>query len=203
MADDPQSADPESTVSPGKFNPALLIFLIFPLMGIIAALATSSGATRGPTTLIPPSVIFTPDTLINRLAPDFTLPDPDGKMIQLSTLRGKWVFLNFWATWCEPCQREMPTYEQLATGKLGDPNKVVVLAVDSRETADVVKPFLTRLKLTLPVVLDTDGKVNILYRIVQLPVTYLIDPTGIIREWHLGEMTPDYLQDYLQKYLPS
>ncbi len=183
-----------------KLSPILLIFLIFPIMGLIAALAMALGGNNQTTaTLAPPTVIFTPDTLVNSVAPDFTLQGPDGNSVRLSTLRGRWVFLNFWATWCPPCKEEMPTFEQLIDGKVGDPTKATVLAVDSRETADQVNAFLSDLKLSVPVVLDVDGKINNLYRVVQLPTTYVIDPAGIIRDEQIGEMTPQFLEAYLAK----
>lgn len=93
----------------------------------------------------------------------------------------------------------MPTFQQFIDGKFGATAKVTILAVDNRENADQVKSFLTELKLSVPVVLDVDGSVNNLYQIVQLPVTYIIDPAGIIRYKHIGQMTPEYLQKYLSE----
>lgn len=185
------------SVVPMRLNPVLAIFLVFPLMGIMVALSMGLSTQRGSVTITPPVVTFVSTSLVNSPAPDFTLPTLTGSSVQLSNLRGKWVFLNFWATWCTPCRQEMPTFQQFINGKFGATDNVTILAVDNREGADQVKNFLAELKLTVPVVLDTDGSVDTLYQIVQLPITYLIDPAGIVRYKHIGMMTPEYFQEYL------
>src|SRR5512147_1372692 len=117
--------------SAGKINPVLLLFLIFPIMGIVAALAIGGQRGQQSGVLVPPVVGYTPNrTIVGSAAPDFTLKTPAGQTIQLSSLRGQWVFLNFWATWCPPCRNEMPTFQQLLDGRFGtQKDKVTVLAV--------------------------------------------------------------------------
>jgi peroxiredoxin len=182
-----------------KINPVLLLFLLFPAMGIVAALAIGSERSQGAGAQIPPAVGYTPAvSLVNAPAPDFTLQRPDGQSIRLSSLRGQWVFLNFWATWCPPCREEMPTFQKLLDGDFGPVDgKLTVLAVDNLETTDKVNAFFDELKLTIPVVIDKDGAVGRLYGVVQLPVTFVIDPAGAIRYEQFGEMTPELLKDYL------
>jgi thiol-disulfide isomerase/thioredoxin len=109
---------------------------------------------------------------------DFTLPTPDGDMIRLSSLRGKVVLLNFWATWCGPCKEEMPSIERLYK-KLKDKG-LKVLAVDVMESNE----------LTFPTVIDEDRKTTDQYRVIAIPTTHLIDKAGRIvgtafgaREW--------------------
>jgi len=184
-----------------KINPVLLLFLIFPILGIVAALITgASGNTSGSQNGAPPPSYFTPTTLVGSTAPDFVLQTPDGASVQLSSLHGRWVLVNFWATWCPPCRKEMPTFQKLLDGGFGDyNNKVTVLAVDRVEDASTVKGFLNDLKLKVPVVLDSDGKVNNLYGVLQLPYTFVVDPQGIVRYEQVAEMTPDLLQQYLSK----
>ena len=121
-------------------------------------------------------------------APDVVGTGPDGTPIRLSDFRGKVVFLNFWATWCVPCRREMPAMERLYREfkKRG----FVVLAVNLQEGPSAVKTFVRELKLTFPVVLDPKGAAAIAYAVRSLPATYLIDRDQVIvgraigaREW--------------------
>ena len=124
-------------------------------------------------------------------APDFTLPDLEGRRVGLSGLLGRVVFLNFWATWCLPCREEMPTMEK-AHRELG-PKGLVVLAVNYREDPAAIRPFLRRHALTFPVLLD-DGEVAKRYGLFALPLTYLIDRQGRVaarvvgsRDWSDAE----------------
>ncbi len=190
----------DNPASKGKFNPALLLFLVFPLIGIVAALVIGSERNNSTAVPVPPVIGYTPAvSLVNTSAPDFTLQNPDGQPIRLSGLRGQWVFLNFWATWCPPCREEMPTFQKLLDGGFGPvKGKVTVLAVNSLESDDQVHQYVAQLKLAVPIVMDKDGAVGRQYGVVNLPVTYVIDPEGIIRYQQLGEVTPALLQDYLR-----
>jgi peroxiredoxin len=196
MSDEP-SAD--QTSPPYRPRPVLLIFLIMPVLaGIVAFLIGGNGQGQAVSVEITPPVVgFTPFTLVGSMAYDFTLPTPDGQSIRLSGLRGKWVILNFWATWCDPCRSEMPLLQDLVDGKLKQNLPVTVLAVDRDETADTVKAFMRELNLSLPVGIDEGAKINSQYDVIQLPVTYMVDPAGIIRYKHIGALTPDILDQYL------
>jgi len=121
-------------------------------------------------------------------APDFTLKDLNGKQVRLRDFRGKVVFLNFFATWCVPCRLEMPAMERLS--KAYKDKGLVVLAVDIKESAKIVRIFLQELKVSFPALLDVDGAVAFTYGIRPLPATYLIGRDGKIlwrafgaREW--------------------
>jgi len=131
-----------------------------------------------------------PETKI--LAPDFTLDDPSGKQVSLSALRGKVIFLNFWATWCPPCVQEMPTMEKLHQ-EMG-PKGLIVLAINYQEKAKDVKKFLNRHKLTFTALLDFDAKVAESYQAWGLPMTVIVNKRGEIvgkvrgsREWYSSE----------------
>lgn len=111
-------------------------------------------------------------------APDFTLPDPGGRKVSIKDFRGKVVFLNFWASWCESCKDEMPSMERLYQEFKGKGLEVVALNVkDKRQDA---LAFVRKLKLTYPVLMDPEGEVGLLYGAFGLPVTYLIDRKGIV-----------------------
>lgn len=181
-------------------NPALVIFLIIPLVGLlVAGYIAVTGRPSATPAITPAPVSFAPTTLINNPAPQFNVMTPQGNNIRLTDLTGKWVFLNFWATWCEPCVIEMPLLQQLYEGKLGnDPALVTVLAINKAESRDEVNSFLDKYKLTLPVGLDTDSTVNGQYLIVNLPITYIIDPSGIARYQHIGVLDEAAIAAFLK-----
>lgn len=127
-------------------------------------------------------------------APDFTLKDLDGKNLTLSSLRGKFVFLNFWATWCPPCRAEMPSMQVLHE-KYKNEN-FVILAVNLREDKKTVEKFLKKNKYTFPVVMDVNGDVGgSMYGVSGIPTTYFIGADGYVlgrlvgtREWDTDEV---------------
>ncbi len=125
-------------------------------------------------------------------APDFSLPDLGGRRVQLKALRGKVVFLNFFATWCGPCRLEMPRMERLSRAYAE--KGLVILAVDLREGVEAVRAFAQELQLTFPTLLDADGAVGLLYAARGLPATYLVGRDGRLlwrafgpREWDSPE----------------
>jgi peroxiredoxin len=110
-------------------------------------------------------------------APDFTLPDVDGRPVRLRELRGKLVFLNFWATWCPPCRLEMPSMERLYQTFKETAFAMLAVSID-RQGVEAVKPFMLELQLTFPALLDEKSAVARQYGLRGLPTTYLIDPEG-------------------------
>jgi thiol-disulfide isomerase/thioredoxin len=116
------------------------------------------------------------------------LRDAEGRVVDLADFRGKLVFLNFWATWCVPCRREMPAMERLHRAYRG--RGLTVVAVNFKESPREVKPFMEQMGLTFPAALDPDGAVTRSFGVRALPVTYLVDRDGKIlwkaqgrREW--------------------
>jgi thiol-disulfide isomerase/thioredoxin len=109
-------------------------------------------------------------------APDFSLEDLSGRRLSLKDLRGKVVFLNFWATWCVPCREEMPLMEALHR-EFNDQGLEIV-AVNFREDKKAVGKFFAELGLTFKVLLDYDGDVSNEYGAWSLPLTYVIDRKG-------------------------
>ncbi len=119
-------------------------------------------------------------------APDFTLEDMDEEMHSFKDLRGKVVLLNFWATWCPPCRREMPSMERLHQKLSTDNFKVI--AVNQMEDGDHVFAYTGQLEVdpTFTILFDKDSKVSNSYGVVGLPTTFLIDKQGMVRYRAIG-----------------
>ena len=132
-------------------------------------------------------------------APDFELKAPDGTVYRLSDLRGRPVMLNFWATWCGPCRQEMPAIEDEYRARGGD--GLVVLAINVKESRGLVEPFVQRLGLTFPVLLDHSGSVSARYRVRSLPTTFFVAPDGTIDGMRQGAYTRRMLADRLDQFL--
>lgn len=120
------------------------------------------------------------------VASNFTLPDIDGNPHSMSELKGKVVMLNFWASWCPPCVREMPSMERLYA-KYKDKDFVVV-GVNQWEDEDTVFEFIGRLDLepTFPILLDRESRVSEQYSVKGLPTTFLINKDGNIQYRAMG-----------------
>ncbi len=126
---------------------------------------------------------------IGDTAPDFQLASLDNKKVSLSALRGKKVVLNFWATWCPPCQQEMPDIEQYYKNASHD--KVIVLGVNltiAEKNITNVKKFKDDFHLTFPILLEQKGEVSTQYQTRKIPTSYIIDSHGIIRSKMIGPM---------------
>lgn len=113
------------------------------------------------------------------LAPDFTLRDINKKEVKLSDFRGKVVLINFWATWCQPCQAEMPHLQAIYDEFKEKGFEVLSISIDEARDASKVKPLIRRGKYTFPVLLDKQTKVIPLYNPDQtLPYNALVDKEG-------------------------
>lgn len=122
--------------------------------------------------------------LVGGPAPYFELETISGKITKLSDLKGKFVILNFWATWCVPCAKEMPEFQK-AHQSLEDSN-VQIIAINLGERKKKVDRFIQDYRLSFPVLLDKFGNVSETYKVIGLPVTYFISPDGIIRDKIFG-----------------
>lgn len=123
------------------------------------------------------------------MAPDFTLPAlADDASVSLSSLRGRVVLVNFWATWCPPCEAEMPSMERLHRALAGEPFTLLAVAVDADPAA--VRSFRERFGLTLPILYAADGSeaeaVARRYGTFQYPESFLIGPDGRIAARFVG-----------------
>lgn len=137
-------------------------------------------------------------------APGFTLKDLNGDTVRLEQFRGQYIVLNFWATWCPPCVKEMPSMERLQQHFKDKRFRVVAISVD-KEPEQIVQPFVTRLKLTFPILLDPDGTAAHPYGARDLPSTFVLNPDGQViaaakgeRDWY-AEAAISYLNELLER----
>lgn len=149
------------------------------LVFLLAAFVLSAAPLRGGAASVDFEAVPKLTELKGRMdAPDFTLVGRDGSKVSLKDFRGKVVFLNFWATWCESCRDEMPSMERLYKDFRGKGLEIV--AVNIKEKRQDALAFAKELKLTYPVLLDPEGEVGLLYGAFGLPATYLIDRKGVV-----------------------
>lgn len=129
------------------------------------------------------------------MAPTFRLPSlDDDAVVDTSDLQGRVMLLNFWATWCKPCEEEMPAMQRLHTELAGDDFLLVTISVDETR-ADVVA-FQERLGLTFPILLDPEQRVARSYHTTGFPESFLVDVQGRIVERYVGPRDWDHA-DYV------
>ncbi len=112
---------------------------------------------------------------------DFTLPDLAGKPVSLKDYRGKVVFLNFWATWCKPCEEEMPSMEALYQGLKDQPFEILAVSVD-KDGPETVAAYAKKYNLSFKVLHDRKGAIKETYKTTGVPETFIIDQNGVIAE---------------------
>jgi len=133
-------------------------------------------------------------------APDFELVDMNGTTHQLSDYKGQGVFLNFWGTWCKPCEREFPLMDKQY--QVFKDQGVQILAVNIAESDFVVQRYIDQRDLTFPVLIDKTKSVMETYNIRPLPTTILVNPEGRIVKIITGEMTEADIKAYMEQIRP-
>ncbi|MGM0502417.1 MAG: redoxin domain-containing protein [Bacillota bacterium] len=133
---------------------------------------------------------------VSQIAPDFTLTNLKGEEVSLSDYRGQYVLLNFWATWCPPCRREIPDLNSFYED---NKEEFVLLAVDLGEPKEQVENFIDQGDYNFPVLLDETRKIGSKYNVSAIPTTYFINPQGEIKHIKKGAVTIEELNKIKEK----
>ena len=143
------------------------------------------------------SGMSSPPLRVGGPAPSFELETLSGEIFKSSDLKNKAVILNFWATWCVPCIKEMPELNKAhASFKEND---VEIIAINFAETRSKVDKFVSKHPINFPVLLDKYGNFSQDYRVRNLPVTYFISPDGIIMDTVFGGITQQLIKKKLKQ----
>ena len=146
------------------------------------------------------------------MAPEFTLTlddgsiyqlnDLDGNPIRLADLRGKAVWINFFATWCPPCQSETPVMRQISETYRDRGLDVIAVSVQETSAADV-QTYADKYQLSYTIGFDGSGRVFHQYRVYALPTQFFVDPNGVISAVAQGPMTVESASSYIERILPA
>jgi peroxiredoxin len=148
---------------------------LLPLLTLVYIILLSYGCGQN----IPAPVLE-----IGKPAPNFTISDTKGKTWTLSELRGQVVFVNFWATWCPPCVKEMPAMQELNSSL--PPDKFKILAILYNDAPAMAENLVAKLNLTFPILIDPQNMAARSYGLTGVPETYIIDKQGLLREKFIG-----------------
>lgn len=130
-----------------------------------------------------------------RPAPSFNMQSMKGKPVSLSSLAGKPAMINFWATWCAPCVKELPELERIHN--LYKERGLEVILFNLQEKADVVKKHIEEHGYTMTSMLDEKGEMAEKYQVFGLPTTFFVDKAGMIRKTHMGELSKEIITEGL------
>jgi len=136
---------------------------------------------------------------VGHLAPNFAIQLDDGSTATLHDIKGRPILINFWATWCPPCRREMP--DLVEAYETHEDEGLIVIEINSAETAAQVADFVEQLNVTAPVVLDSRNEVMAVYRTNSLPASFFIDKDGVIQAHWPGFLDKNTLDELLEKIL--
>jgi thiol-disulfide isomerase/thioredoxin len=225
----PAGLSPEPPAPParrGGFGPFSRRQLLL-VLGVVAGVAlvlflvtrpiVPAGGTSGLPTALPGATPFLVGDARTGLQPGDLAPelewtnsdgspgqllDLDGNPVRLEDLRGKLVWLNFWATWCPPCQAETPVLREMDERYRGKGLAIVGIAVQET-TVDNVREYANRYGLGYPIAFDASANIFDLYRVYALPTQFLIGPDGVVRKVVNGPMTEANARALLDSLVPT
>ena len=132
-------------------------------------------------------------------APDMPIPGIEGGVVRFDSFKGKVIVLNFWATWCPPCRKEMPLLE--STYKRYKDKGLVILGINYNEDRERVLKFTQEMGVTFPIILDKELNLTRKYGVLALPATFFIDKKGIIRAQYKGEIVEEIIATKVEPLL--
>lgn len=183
----PVSSDRPTSAWAARWAALLVALAVMSLLGLFVwSLGKRSAGTVGSA------------PIDRRLAPPFTLPLFDGTTFELATTSGRPVVLNFWASWCLPCEDEAPALERMAAAYR---DRVVFVGIDVQDTESKARAFLRRFGVTYPNGRDASGEISVEYGMSGVPESYFIDREGrLARKWQ-GPLDDDRLRGFLDELL--
>ena len=135
-------------------------------------------------------------TSLNTLANEFVFKDMQNKIQRLSDYNGKWVLVNFWATWCPPCLEEIPDLVEMHNARKG--TDFVVIGIAMTSSKDSVLSFAKQMEISYPIVMGDDKSAAQIGRIDALPTSYLYDPSGKLVSYQAGMITREAIESYIR-----
>lgn len=181
-----KAAKPIKTIKNKKAALTLILFLLLILFLIFREYKENGNANANT------------GAKLGQYAPGFEAEYLNGTPISLYELRGKPIILNFWATWCPPCVREMPVLDEFQQRY---ENEIIVLGVNLGEKDEAIENFLKRVNVSFAIVKDKNKSIEESYNLIVRPSTFFIDKNGIIADKRLGEISKEELEEKIQKLL--
>lgn len=158
--------------------------------------AASALQAAAPLSTLPPT-----EPKVGFTAPDFTLQTVSGETIHLSDMRGQAVVLNYWASWCIPCQEELPALELIRSEYADQGIQIISVNAIEQDSIEKVKATIQKYNLTYNVLLDQENQVYNLYRVGFFPTSFFIDANGVVRDIILGGATHDKFRARVDRLL--
>ncbi|WP_078379881.1 thiol-disulfide oxidoreductase ResA [Sutcliffiella halmapala] len=133
--------------------------------------------------------------LVGKPATNFVGNSMNDEVIELNQLKANKTVINFWASWCEPCKREMPAFEEIYQSNKN--NGVSVISINVGDSNLVVNQFIKKYNLSFPVIIDNDSSIRQSYKVDRLPVSFLVNSNGVIEKLYEGELTEEMLEEWV------
>ena len=180
-----------------KYQKLIFVAVVIVIILAIVMLSPKTQFSAGSPTGI--SLTNKTGTELGSIAPNFALYNVNRTLEKLSDYRGKIVVVNFWASWCPYCLDEMPDFEKLSHVYA---DTVVVLGINRGEKETIVEDYShNKVKVSYPILLDSNEDVSNVYVLKGMPVTYFIDQDGNIRNRYFGQITYEIMEQEVKKIL--